>query len=497
MRSMRYFNMGLAAIAVVALTGQVFAASQIAYTLEVSGDNHAADWKAGTKTLFTSGTTADGTVFWSGTPLTYAVRIAASGVHSQAGHASNGYAIYGAANIVFNLELHQGTETGPLATGATFYSSINNGSGTDPTANAAFALGFNFNGPGRLVDTLIAGGPRMEPIFTYPTAQPGKLIGQGAGYKEWNRTGTGTTITTPGVGMTTLPNSNAGLGVGPIAEGQINLTGLAAGTYVLKVIPGTGNNVLRGDTDMSLPQNKAAFAVAANGTVGDTITFVVTSQAPCMGVQGRYVFYNNSWFDINGGGDDAAIATNKTALLPGQQGSLSNVISYDRSINGIMIDVCPLSRAPQADLDLYFTLGNTDNPESWTTTAPNPTVTWRPGAGVGGSDRVVLTWADNAIPNTKWLMVYFYDGDGTLGFNGGLDMFCFGIAKGESSGDLIVNATDELAARTNRKLPPNYQTITNMWDFNRDRLVNATDELVSRNNRNLVPTTALKKILWP
>ena len=37
--------------------------------------------------------------------------------------------------------------------------------------------------------------------------------------------------------------------------------------------------------------------------------------------------------------DDAAIATDKTALLPGETASLANYTSYSRGINGIMVDL--------------------------------------------------------------------------------------------------------------------------------------------------------------
>jgi hypothetical protein len=51
------------------------------------------------------------------------------------------------------------------------------------------------------------------------------------------------------------------------------------GTYVLKLTPGTGHNVLRGDVDLvTTPQagnpEVQAFAVPANVVTGDTITFV-------------------------------------------------------------------------------------------------------------------------------------------------------------------------------------------------------------------------------
>ena len=62
--------------------------------------------------------------------------------------------------------------------------------------------------------------------------------------------------------------------------------------------------------------------------------------APTGRVVGRYVFYNNSRFDggSTGAADDAAIATDKQALLPGAGATFANYTSYSRGINGVMID---------------------------------------------------------------------------------------------------------------------------------------------------------------
>src|SRR5580698_7642731 len=50
------------------------------------------------------------------------------------------------------------------------------------------------------------------------------------------------------------------------------------------------------------------------------------------------IFYNDSAFDGNStaanAADDAAIATDKTPLLPGQTAGFANYTSYSRGING-------------------------------------------------------------------------------------------------------------------------------------------------------------------
>lgn len=235
------------------------------------------------------------------------------------------------------------------------------------------------------------------------------------------------------------------------------------------------------------------------GQVAASLDWSFSGLASCgeFTIVGRYVFYNNSFFDTNAascrtlmGGvpacnDDTAIAPDKTALLPGQTASFANYISYDKSINGIMVDFARSSCCPAIAVtaaDFVFQMGNIANP---TTLAPTPTVTVVAGGGVGGADRVKMIWADGAIPNTNWLKVRVLANANTnLAAD---DVFYFGIAKGEDNtpGSVtryLVNATDEVDARNNPRNALNRAPITFVWDYSRDSLVNATDQLISRNN---------------
>ena len=397
--------------------------------------------------------------------------------------------------MVFNIELYKDSiAPGNLATSATFLSNINDGQNGDPLASAAFAVSYAANGNGRLIDTLLNGGPRLEPIFTYPTAQPGKLIGQGAGYKEWNRTGNTSVFTLAGVGMVQIPNGAGGhvdgLGEVPIAEGQIDMSNLTDGTYILQVVAGNGNNVLRGDLNMLQATNRPAFAVAVNETAGDTITFTVGTIPVCNGVVGRYVYYNNSYFDGNTpaitANDANAIACAKVPLVPGGgTASFANVISYDKGINGIIIDACKFNRLPVLDQDIFFLYGNdTGDPYSWNNlplAANEVQMQLIPGATGNDPDRLVIALPDNRLPNSNWLLVAISAADPGLGLPAD-DSFMFGVAKGESDGSGIVNATDELLARNNPRGSFNRADVCNLQDYNRDSIVNATDQLISRNN---------------
>jgi hypothetical protein len=192
---------------------------------------------------------------------------------------------------------------------------------------------------------------------------------------------------------------------------------------------------------------------------------------------GQHVFYGGSSYDVAGGAD-AAMATDKTALLPGGTATFANYTSYDRGLNGIMVDLNgALSGLTAADF--VFKTGNDNSPEGWTVVTEVPTVTVRPGAGVGGSTRVEIRFADGAIRNT-WLQV-------TVRGNEHTDMlkdavFYFGNAVGESgdsAAGMRVDLVDQLAVRAGGTEGAG---ITNPLDFNRDGAVDGVDEGMARGN---------------
>ena len=158
-------------------------------------------------------------------------------------------------------------------------------------------------------------------------------------------------------------------------------------------------------------------------------------------VAGRHVFYNNSLWDGNdpaaGSSDDGAIDTSKQAVLPGGVASPENYTSYSLGINGIMIDIDSLTGTPTAG-DLGIRVNETANPDTWSA-GPTPTVSIRPGNGVGGSDRITLIWADGEIQN-RWVEV-----TALANANTGLavdDVFYFGNAVGDCDGDGGIGSSD-------------------------------------------------------
>jgi parallel beta-helix repeat protein len=169
-------------------------------------------------------------------------------------------------------------------------------------------------------------------------------------------------------------------------------------------------------------------------------------------VTARHVFYNNSKWDGHLGFDkgdpaanefdDGAIATDKTALLPGQTGTFANYTSYPRGINGIMVGIQGLADpVAVADGDLSefdFKYGNDDTPDDWLP-APAPLEVTVRDIG-GGVHRVTFVWADKAIPNKNWVQVTVKQHANT-----GLtadDVFYFGNTVGENTGDFRVDYSD-------------------------------------------------------
>src|SRR5207302_81193 len=95
----------------------------------------------------------------------------------------------------------------------------------------------------------------------------------------------------------------------------------------------------------------------------------------------------------------------KQALLPGQTATFANYTSFDKGLNGLMIDVSGLPGGAMLSAeDFTFKTGNDMNPGGWSV-APQPaSITVRASAGAGGSSRVSIIWPDGAIQN-EWLQV--------------------------------------------------------------------------------------------
>ena len=268
-----------------------------------------------------------------------------------------------------------------------------------------------------------------------------------------------------------------GFGEGRTFLGFQNVTGTTATqTANLPAVP-AGSYITATSTDVSPSPMTSEFSPAV--TLGPPAT------AP--EVRGRYVFYNLSAFDGGTIGaspaDDAAIATEKRALLPGQTPTAANVISYDKGINGIMIDVPTLPSGPGPNsTDFVVRVGNSADPGSW---APGPQpiqYNLRRGAGAGGGDRITLSWSTIGVARNQWMEVTVLPSSRT-----GLSMpdtFYFGNLTGETGagggGTPSVSPADYGATRA--AIGTTDATVLNRFDHNRDGNVSPADLALVRAN---------------
>jgi hypothetical protein len=225
------------------------------------------------------------------------------------------------------------------------------------------------------------------------------------------------------------------------------------------------------------------YRIQASDSAGSSDYSNESSAATLMPqIVGRFTFYNQSSFDGRNGTsnivDGPAIATDKRALLPGQTATFQNYTSYSKGINGIMVDVANFESEITPD-DFTILVGNSSDTSTWQP-APEPSfVTQFLGSGVNGSIRLEVGWDNNVIQN-DWVQVTLKSNENT-----GLaadDVFYFGNAIGDtgnSTTDAIVDAADELGTQDYHTATA---TITNLYDFNRDKVVDATDDLIAHNN---------------
>ena len=266
------------------------------------------------------------------------------------------------------------------------------------------------------------------------------------------------------------------------ADGTYAFNNLRPGTYTIREVPQTGWT----QTSPAAGAHTVVVTSGQNVTGRDFGNFqgVLNSS-----VVGRRVFYNNSAFDGNspaaGTQDDAAVATDKVALLPLTSSTMANVTSYARGINGVMVDMVRMTSNLEAD-DFEFRVGNSNSPALWGL-APAPlAITERPSGLPDGSTRVTIVWADSAIRN-QWLEVTVKaNADTALTAP---DVFYFGNLYGEtvaSSGatPFMVSGNDLMATRSARQTGT--VPVTSAADHNRDGRVNVMDELIVRGNEGRV-----------
>ena len=208
----------------------------------------------------------------------------------------------------------------------------------------------------------------------------------------------------------------------------------------------------------------------------------------------RAVFYNDSIFDGNdvaaNANDDAAIATTKVALLPGQTAAFENYTNYSLGVNGIVVDANLANAAAISADDVVLSSGSGDQASDFTVLNVTPDVDVRVGAGVGGSDRVTITLPNGSVTN-EFLQVRILANSDT-GFTAD-DVFYFGnvIAEtGNTDANTVVNLADVSLVRENQS-GFSFVGVDNQWDINRDGTVNLADIGLVRTNQSGFTATPL------
>lgn len=281
-----------------------------------------------------------------------------------------------------------------------------------------------------------------------------------------------------------------------------SLTDNAGGRFAIH--PATGVVTVAGPLDFETGTSHS-ITILATGSDGSTSSGVfsigVLNVADAT-VANRAIFYNRSTSPVFGDGSGNplnAIDSTKQALLPGQTATFANVSNYVRGLNGVLLDIAGVG-GPVTAADFQFAISNGGSPLTFTTLVATPTVSVIPNAGLAGSTRIKIEFADNAIRNT-WLRA-----TAVANANTGLptnEVFYFGSAVGEMNignpaGPPVVlrtNATDTANVRQNQSPNQNSVGIGSAHDLNKDGRVNASDTALVRQNQS--PTGSITLFTAP
>src|SRR6185295_1015322 len=194
--------------------------------------------------------------------------------------------------------------------------------------------------------------------------------------------------------------------------------------------------------------------------------------------------------------DDAAIASDKIGFNGTGKATFANMSTFSKGITGIIIDIKTgignhsLINRTSGDITFKlapttFVAGTYNQLSTWSAGAvPSPAnISVRLGAGVGGSDRMEITWAASVAVKNNWLEINLHSGG-----NSGLaadDVFYFGSPVGNSglgdvTGQSRTDATDYNVA-TAGTLGLTTQ-IFQILDYDKDGQVNANDGNVASGN---------------
>ena len=349
---------------------------------------------------------------------------------------------------------------------------VNYGNGNSGTSSATKGVGTGFYVTPALGPSIVT-GIQVATANDRSARDPLTVSVEGTNAADGLHSGTAWTVIADNVSLGIGPDSTR-LAYGPVVRFE-NSTPYRSYRVIIKQQRGAESAVQYGELNLLGARDAAVgHAVAA-----------------------RHVFYNHSAADTPSAsrpaaGDDDAIAVDKAALRPGQPATFSNVTSYSRGINGVMLDVAgvPPTRTPTAaDFRLEVLSGGTWVP------AAAATVSLRRGAGAGGTDRVTLALPDGAVRNT-WLKVTALPTLNTA--LASPDVFYFGNLVGDTGGpgSPRVDALD--LVRTRASVGRTSAAALNAADFNRDGRINAVDVAIVRNSqRRSLPLFTMQAATGP
>jgi len=258
-------------------------------------------------------------------------------------------------------------------------------------------------------------------------------------------------------------------------------------------------------SDNNVGSNWARSLVGTDGAVNPTgPTYVVGN----IGSPGRVPSNASTistrglvYVGATGSSASGSLATDKTALLPGQPSTFANYTSYSRGLNGVVVDVNSLpSGTTNAQMLASLQFAQWDGIAvggfGALSGAAVPTATIVSGGGAGGSARVTITFPDNTVQNT-WLRVTVLANANTgLAVN---DVFYFGNVIGElnignTATRLRVNGQDAALILDNQSPGANSAGVTNIFDLDRNGRVNGVDYAILLDNQQaggiVAPITA-------
>jgi hypothetical protein len=271
-------------------------------------------------------------------------------------------------------------------------------------------------------------------------------------------------------------------------SGLLTITGVSDGISIQL----TDGTAVLDSVDGQYQLDEEVYYIKISGDVGNYYSLDMLLEPQYTQVVGRYIFYNNSYYDTFGN-DSSAIHAIDYALQPlrdGQVISAGNVSNYSEGINGVVIDIISAEQSNSItadDFELWIGDGSEDG---WQVLDQLPEIAILDGVDGMGADRVVLTWDDGTIVNT-WLMIRMLANANTGLQND--DEFYFCNAIGDVDNDGFVDISDVFNIWNNRhtknKTP---LPVGNHYDLNRDGFVDISDIFLAWNNRR---TTSSRKAI--